>query len=420
MKRPVWLVTYELVDVSDDLGGMILAAEYTDHLTGKSDELSLTLEDRVGRWREGWFPQQGDRIAVQMGYEGAPLLDAGNFSVDVTELRGAPDTVQISALAAPQTAAMRTAQDRAWESATLREIAERIARELDLELLGDVADVRIDRVTQSRETSLAFLRRLARDYDYAFSIRPPYLTFFELAKLEAQPPVVTIRREDLLTYRLVGSTQDTYVACEVSWLDPQTGNLRRSRVEAAHARQRVVLASAVPTAPLELPSRTLRQGATGEDVRTWQTFLVSHGHDTGGIDGIFGPKTRAATMAFQAAHGIGIDGVAGPETYRTAQATGYGATQTGTRAEVSGKVLRREIRVETAEQAELRAHALLREANRLRVKGSFTVEGDRRLVAGVTVDLEDMGRLSGTYLAQQSGHRVSRDGYTTEIEVTCV
>lgn len=417
--EPVWFVTYENVDISDELAPQIVSAEYRDHLQGKSDELNLSLEDRAGRWREGWFPASGDRIAVRMGYRGAPLLDAGRFAVDQVELRGGPDAVTISALAAPPTAALRGTQQRAFEETTLRQIVARVARELELTVVGEVADVSLGRVTQSGETTLAFLRRLCEGYGYAFSVRPPQLVCFEIAQLEARPPAVVVRRGDLIGYALSGGTQDTYAACEVTWLDPATKRVRRARVEAAHARERIVVA-ADASAPLQLPSRTLRQSATGEDVRQWQVFLVSHGHDTGGIDGIFGPRTRAATMAFQAMHGAAVDGVAGPETYRAAAAAGYGEAATGTRAEVSGRVLRREVRVETQEQAELRARALLLEANRLRVAGTLTLPGDPRLVAGVTLELEDMGRLSGRYLVQQSTHRVSRSGYTTDVEVTCV
>src|SRR5690606_35043802 len=127
-------------------------------------------------------------------------------------------------------------------------------------------------------------------------------------------------------------------------------------------------------------------------------FLASHGYDTGGIDGIFGPKTRSATMAFQRASGIAIDGIAGPETYRAAREAGYGTTATGTRAEVSGRVLRAQVRVESLEQAEAKALAMLTEANRLRVSGSLSLRGNPRVIAGTTIELTGMGRLSGKFL----------------------
>lgn len=422
--KPVWLVTYENVDVSNELEPMVLSAEYVDHLEGKADELRLTLEDSKGLWREGWWPSQGDRLSLKMGMFGYPLLDAGQFSVDETELRGSPDTVSIGALSVPQTGELRSEQSRSFELITLRELAGTMATELGLTLLGDVVDVPMLRATQAKETTLAFLRRLAREYGYAFSIRPPHLVFFELAALEKEPPVLTIDRTSLLTgWSLKGAVQDTYVACEVSWLDPATKQTRTVRVEAAQARQATVVGqvAAAASEPLPMPTRTLRQGATGDDVRNWQTFLVSRGLDTGGIDGIFGPVTRSSTMAFQRDAGIAVDGVAGPETYRAAQSAGYSSTDSTPRGETSGKVLRSNERVESLEQAELKARALLAAANRLRVTGTLPIEGDRRLVAGATIELTGMGRLSGKYLVQDSRHRVARGaGYTSEATVTFV
>jgi uncharacterized protein (TIGR02594 family) len=45
-----------------------------------------------------------------------------------------------------------------------------------------------------------------------------------------------------------------------------------------------------------------------------QKALKAAGFDPGPLDGIVGPKTRAAIAAFQRARGLEVDGIAGPET----------------------------------------------------------------------------------------------------------
>lgn len=428
MKVPRWLVTYEGVDVTDELTPMVLSVGYTDNVQGESDELELELEDRTGRWREGWFPSPGDRVSCQLGYDGEPLLSSGEFQVDDIELQGPPDTVSIRALAMPMTDAHRTKKYVSYELTTLRAIASLMAQELELEVVGEVADVPIFRATQDGETTVAFLRRLSLEYGYAFQIRPPSLVFFEIAKLEAQPAVMALHRTELSSYRLSAPTQETYAACEVSYFDAASKETRRAIAYADHARRRIVLEDRADTPRdvdweiPDLPTRTLREGSRGDDVRKWQQFLLTAGFDPQGIDGIFGPKTRRATVAFQQAHAIKVDGIAGPETYRTAAETGFGQPEGGgTRAEVSGAILRKTSRVETIEQAQLQAKSFLAEANRLRAAGSLSLQGDPRLVSGVTISLTGLGRLDGTYLVQTSRHKHARgSGYTTELEISFV
>lgn len=53
----------------------------------------------------------------------------------------------------------------------------------------------------------------------------------------------------------------------------------------------------------------------GDDVRDLQERLNRLGFDSGQVDGIFGPDTRAAVTDFQANTGLTDDGTAGPETF---------------------------------------------------------------------------------------------------------
>ena len=61
--------------------------------------------------------------------------------------------------------------------------------------------------------------------------------------------------------------------------------------------------------------RNLKSGSKGNLVKVLQGFLICHGYDTGGFDGIFGNATEAAVRDFQSSHGLYCDGIAGCATF---------------------------------------------------------------------------------------------------------
>lgn len=66
-----------------------------------------------------------------------------------------------------------------------------------------------------------------------------------------------------------------------------------------------------------VPSRLLRRGCVGSDVRKFQSRMRERGWRIE-VDGIFGPDTERVVIAFQKEKGLAVDGVVGAETWRAA------------------------------------------------------------------------------------------------------
>src|SRR5438045_9558515 len=64
----------------------------------------------------------------------------------------------------------------------------------------------------------------------------------------------------------------------------------------------------------------LKQGSSGPDVKGLQQKLKELGFDPNGVDGNFGPGTKAAVIAFQQSKGLQADGIVGPATMDALQA----------------------------------------------------------------------------------------------------
>ena len=61
-------------------------------------------------------------------------------------------------------------------------------------------------------------------------------------------------------------------------------------------------------------------------VRELQRELQTRGQEPGAIDGLYGPRTRAAVARFQRARGLAVDGIAGPQTGAALQSRGESAS----------------------------------------------------------------------------------------------
>ena len=81
----------------------------------------------------------------------------------------------------------------------------------------------------------------------------------------------------------------------------------------------------------------VKVGSRGETVRTIQTKLKRWGYYTGGIDGIFGAKTKSAVQYFQRRNGLTADGIVGSATAK-AMGISLSGTVSGSGTVSSGKL----------------------------------------------------------------------------------
>jgi uncharacterized protein len=318
-----WILTYLGVNITADVSPMVLAIRYVDRLDSASGELEVELEDSGKLWQGPWYPSLGDTVSLQLGYSGDTLLDCGEFQIDELELDGPPDVMRLRCLAAYITPAMRTANTVAYENMSVLEIAAQIAAKYGLAMVAasseSANDLLFERVTQRRQTDLEFLKRLAREQNFDFSVRAGQLIFYDRAALESVAAVTTIARSDTTRFSFRNRTRRIYEGGRFSYFDPDTKALISRSVSA------------------DSPSPT-------------------------------------------------------------------------------GDTLKIVARCENAEQAAVKAQALLHLHNMVFVDASIEGPGNALLVAGNNVQLSGWGALDGTYLIETAQHHLGRArGYSTSI-----
>lgn len=223
VRTPKWTVSIGGHDITSEITDYVLAVTYTDHAHGASDELDLTLCDPAGVWRDSWYPAQGLTVSATMGYLGEASFTCGDFEIEEIELAGPPDTMHIRALASGIKEAQRTRRSQAYEGQTLRDIAQAVATRHGYSLVGEIADVRLKRITQHQEGDLGFLKRIAGNYGYVFTVKGQKLVFSKYSKLRTASPVLTLHRVgDVTSYSLRDKSLKAFKDCECAYDDPKT------------------------------------------------------------------------------------------------------------------------------------------------------------------------------------------------------
>ena len=209
LEKVIAKITVNGKNVTADVSPYLSRLSYADKEEAESDDLTLTFEDTTDHWKNGWYPEQGDTLEVSIGTPDAPL-DCGLFEIDEIGLEFPPDTVAIKAIGAAISKALRSKNSKAFEKQSLKQIAQYFATKHGLKLVGNVSDlqkIEVERKTQEKQTDLAFLSRLAREYGIVFSVRGDQLVFMDTEELESQPVVMTIHKNELSRASFTDKTQ---------------------------------------------------------------------------------------------------------------------------------------------------------------------------------------------------------------------
>lgn len=234
VRSPQWILTYNGVNITGDVSQMVLRVEFLDRLEAASSEIEVELEDSTKTWQGPWYPVLGDQLNLMIGYHGEGLLPCGDYQIDDLSLGGPPDVFRLRCLATDITESLRTRNTIGYENQTLIGIAMTIAAKYGLTMVvaPETSDLLFARVTQRRETDLEFLKRIAIEHGYDFSVRAGTLVFYSLAALEGSPPVATVTRSSTLGFEFRNRSREIYRSSQNAYFDPDTKSLISESVTA--------------------------------------------------------------------------------------------------------------------------------------------------------------------------------------------
>ena len=194
---PKFTVLYNNKNITADISKHMLSLTYNDKTEGESDEIEIEVEDVDLKWQNSWYPEKGAKLTVTI-----ENLKCGVFEIDEIQLSGPPDVVTIRGMATGIVNSLRTKKSDAHESKTLKQIAEKVASKNNLTIQGEIPEITFGRITQNKETDLAFLKRISQEYGVLFAVRENIITFTSIYDVEKRNTSFSVDKSGISSYSL--------------------------------------------------------------------------------------------------------------------------------------------------------------------------------------------------------------------------
>lgn len=221
------VINYEGKDISRDIAPYLISFSYTDNDSDKADDIALSLEDRVGKWRNDWFPAKGDKIIASLSahdWEEAnktESLPCGTFEVTQIDYSGPPSVINIKAVSVPVSkGSSNEKHTKAWENVKLRSIAEDFANKGGLKLYFDVPDNPFyERKDQVEKSDLEFIKELCAECGASVKVTADKLVIYDEEANEAREAAGELKFGDrkLINYRFSSKAAGVYKAAHLQY-----------------------------------------------------------------------------------------------------------------------------------------------------------------------------------------------------------
>lgn len=226
---PAYRLTLAGENITARLQGRLISLTLTDNRGLEADQLDLVLDDGDGLLA---IPRKGVQLSLAIGWEGAPLVDKGTFTVDDVSHAGSPDQLTIRARSANLRAGLRVKRERSWHNTTLGALVKSVAANSSLKaaIAARLAAIVIKHLDQTSESDINLLTRICKDHGAIASIKGDRLLVFPAGQAatvsgkEIAPAMITRADGDEHSYG--SSDRDAYTGVMAYWLDVQTGRKR--------------------------------------------------------------------------------------------------------------------------------------------------------------------------------------------------
>jgi len=218
---PIFKIEANGKNVTDLIQKDLVSISFSDEDGNQSDEITIKVAGDFKR------PDYKDQLKLWLGYKEKSLFFCGLFLVQSTERDSYGLT--ITATGADFSQALKQKRDTSYEQLSLKDIAQMVADRHSLKLKSDFDDLLMPHLSQTDESDLHMMKRLAADYNGIFSIKNQTLVFMQRIKenkVSSELPIFDINVSECESYNIKHADKLIYGACEASWQDTKENKVK--------------------------------------------------------------------------------------------------------------------------------------------------------------------------------------------------
>ncbi len=289
----------QLLDITDRVRPRLVSLSLSEKRGEEADQLDLVLDDTDGKLD---LPPTGATLQLQIGWKqgrdvAVGLVDKGRFIVDEVSHSGPPDQVTIRARAADFASNIKTRREKSYHGTTLGAIVSEIAgrNKLKARCAVALASIAVSAKIQSRESDLAFLRRLGREHGAVAKIAAGTLIFAPIGTGKSASgktlPAATILRREGDSHQFTRQKRDDVPGVAATWHDRKAG--KRQTFTAGKADGAMKLARVYPTEEVAQTAANTAHGKAGREPVTLTLSVLGRPD--------LAPEQKATVQGYKAA-----------------------------------------------------------------------------------------------------------------------
>ncbi|EHN8924323.1 phage late control D family protein [Enterobacter asburiae] len=291
---PDFMLKLDDRDITQNFSHRLISLIMTDKRGLEADQLVIQLDDSDGLLD---LPARGARLSLWLGWEGTPLKEKGDFTIDAIQFQGAPDTLTIRGCSADFRGKLNVRREQSWHGTTIGAMVETIAQrnQLTASVASGLASIAISHIDQSQETDAAFLSRLAERNGAFVSIKAGKIIFMKAGQAVTASgtplSLMVIERGDGDKHLFSVADRENYSGVTAKWL--QTRDPKQQNPQLSISRQ----PGGQPAAALQHPDAAAPVAEAGGKEQKPQERLVGSAENVFELTTVYASEEQALRAA---------------------------------------------------------------------------------------------------------------------------